>query len=111
MKIVIPVHSFVDLITNSSSETYVCCGSRTVDAVYELIEALFNQAAHPGLKARDFFTVTLTDRLDYDDNPSPERGQFISIVAKDSTDVRQAAVVKALTSLFGSISAQEVYNG
>lgn len=111
MKIVIPIHSFVDLITNSSSETFVCCSQRTVDSVYELIEALFNQAAHPGLKARDFFTVKLTDRLDYDDNPSPERGQFISIEAKDPSDARQVAVVKSLTSLFGSISAREYYNG
>jgi len=108
MKIIIPIHSFIDLITNSSSETYVCCDDKTVEAVYELIEALFNQAAHPGLKGRDFFDVSLT---------TGERGnsgtQIGSIVIqpKNAADPKQLAVCEAVKKIFNSISAEEIYNG
>jgi hypothetical protein len=52
MKLVIPIHSFVDLITNSSSELFVCNGDKSVKAVREaLIELaeLYNtkQALRP----------------------------------------------------------------
>lgn len=40
MHLVIPVHSFVDLITNSSSELFVCNGDKSVKMVTELIETL-----------------------------------------------------------------------
>ena len=37
--LVIPVHSFVDLITNSSSELFVCNGNKSVEAVKEIMAA------------------------------------------------------------------------
>lgn len=36
----IPVHSFVDLITNSSSETFISASGATVDAMKEIVAAL-----------------------------------------------------------------------
>ena len=40
MKLFIPVHSFVDVITNSSSELFICSTKKSVEAVKETIEAL-----------------------------------------------------------------------
>lgn len=40
MKTVISLHSFVDLITNSSSELFICDTKKSVEAVKETIEAL-----------------------------------------------------------------------
>jgi hypothetical protein len=34
---VIPVHSFVDLITNSSSELFVCNGNKSIEAIKEVL--------------------------------------------------------------------------
>ncbi len=39
-KILVPIHSFVDLITNSSSELFVCDTKKSVEAVKEIIEKL-----------------------------------------------------------------------
>jgi len=38
--LVISTHSFVDLITNSSTELYVCKGDKTIDAVTEILKKL-----------------------------------------------------------------------
>lgn len=40
MKLVIPVHSFVDLITNSSSELFVCNTDKSVEMVKEMLVEL-----------------------------------------------------------------------
>ncbi len=102
MKIIIPLHSFVDLITNSSSEVYVYADSSTVEAARELIEALFNQAAYPGLKATDFFDISLEDS---------DTGKQLVVTPKNPNDPKQLAVANALHKLVSSISAEEVYNG
>ena len=39
---VIPIHSFVDIITNSSSELFICETKKSVDAVKETLVALAN---------------------------------------------------------------------
>lgn len=54
----IPIHSFVDLITNSSSETFVCADKKTVQAVKELVNTFLRMG---GLtqKADDLFTFEL----------------------------------------------------
>ena len=52
-------HSFVDLITNSSSELFVCDGRKTVEAVKEilqiLLEGFWNRVSqkYSGLMAPD----------------------------------------------------------
>ena len=38
--ILIPIHSFVDLITNSSSETFIAATNKTVDTVKEIVNSL-----------------------------------------------------------------------
>lgn len=64
--LIIPVHSFVDLITNSSSEIFVAADQGTVKAIKKLVENLI--AATGGTtKADDLFTFDLV-YLCYDQN-------------------------------------------
>jgi hypothetical protein len=42
--LIIPIHSFVDVITNSSTEIYVSADEDTVEAIYALIDNLLKMA-------------------------------------------------------------------
>jgi hypothetical protein len=46
---VIPLHSFVDLITNSSSELFVCATDKTVKAVKDILYTLCPGSQHGGV--------------------------------------------------------------
>ena len=67
--VVIPIHSFVDVITNSSSEIFVAADQSTVKAIKKLVENLI--AATGGTStADDLFTfelVTLCYNHKYDE--------------------------------------------
>lgn len=104
MKIVIPVHSFIDIITNSSSETFVCPSIRTVAAAFEVIEALFNQAAHPGLKARDFFKIELI----HEDSGNGGSIPKLVIEPMNINDPKQVAVANALKKLVSSVELRDI---
>ena len=44
--ITIPVHSFVDVITNSSSEVFVTANKKTIEVVTEIINAYLKDACY-----------------------------------------------------------------
>lgn len=104
MIIKVPIHSFVDLITNSSSETFISATDKTVEAVYEIIDGLFNQAAYPNLSSRDFFEVKV-------DGQGSSSVSNIEVVAKNPNDPRSKAVAEAFGKLFDSIEGYSEYNG
>lgn len=62
----IKIHSFVDLITNSSSEIYVAAGDKTVKAVKEIIDNIL-ALAKSELTCDDLFTVEIDYQKYYDD--------------------------------------------
>lgn len=67
MKLVIPVHSFVDLITNSSSELFVCNTDKSVEAVKEtLIELIKAYNAKEALQPENHRYLLDVNRL-FDD--------------------------------------------
>lgn len=76
----IPFHSFVDLITNSSSETFVCASKSTVTAIKKLVENLI--AASGGTTKADelfdFEIVYTCNDADYNEHEMTEA----QIVAK-----------------------------
>ena len=59
--IIIPIHSFVALITNSSSETYVSADKNTVDAIRRLVDSILKSGGSDK-KCDDLFKVELSDR-------------------------------------------------
>ncbi len=69
MTITIPIHSFVDLITNSSSEIFVSADANTVKAVKKLIDNIL-KASGSDKTADDLFEISLgyevTDNETYD---------------------------------------------
>lgn len=62
-RLVIPIHSFVDLITNSSSEIYVYASDGTVKAVKELINNLLTGVGSDKT-ADDLFTFDVGIDID-----------------------------------------------
>lgn len=54
----IPVHSFVDLITNSSSEAYVSADQKTLVAIERLIDEALRLGGSK-LKSKDIVTLSL----------------------------------------------------
>ena len=56
--IIIPVHSLADLISNSSSETYVFAGQKTIDFVKELVGLNLKTSGSPH-KPEDLFDFSL----------------------------------------------------
>jgi hypothetical protein len=63
MRVVIPIHSFVDLITNSSTEIFVEANAETVKTVKALVNELLKIAASE-LKADDLFNFELKTSCD-----------------------------------------------
>ena len=56
--IIIPIHSFVDLITNSSSESYISSSESTIKAVKELVNNILELAGSTQ-KFDDLFTIDI----------------------------------------------------
>ena len=56
--LIIPVHSFVDIITNSSSELYVTADRNTIEAMKNMVDAVL-KAGGSDKSADDLFTFSL----------------------------------------------------
>lgn len=96
--IIINYHSFVDLITNSSTEIYISCHTKSVEYLKELIDSLL-KASGSDKKAEELFDFKIT-KEDYDTGKvktlkkdedfecDPNRDfedHFLTIIPKDKT--------------------------
>lgn len=111
----IPVHSFVDLITNSSSELFVSATSSTLAAVNKLVDALLI-AGGSKFRIADLFDITLEDEEGYEDCQDTYEAECGSrkqhIVIKTKTDsVAATDAAKILSDLTSTFNIQERYNG
>lgn len=70
-QVILHIHSFVDLITNSSSETFVSASASSVKTVKELVDNLFAvSGAKQPLKADEVFDFAIVNKYntrDYDE--------------------------------------------
>lgn len=57
----IPVHSFIDVITNSSSEVFITSDRKTVDSIKQIVNAILT-AGGSDKKCDDLFGVVLERR-------------------------------------------------
>jgi hypothetical protein len=106
--LIIPVHSFVDLITNSSSETFICADKDTVEVFKAAITALL-KVAGSDKDCDDLFTVEVTVDKGYEESDDEYRRQSVTVTAKeDSVYATEAA--KYLSAIQRSFEAREVYN-
>ncbi len=108
LTLLISVHSFVDVITNSSSEIFVTANEKTVALVKELINFHLKDA-HYAETADELFDVKLVFK-GYDDNTGAEIEQSeyspskIRITTKSSVEnprlIELAKILNKLNSLF-----------
>ena len=71
MKIVIPVHSFVDVITNSSSEIFVSATDRTIEVAKNIVNEVLS-AGGSLAKCDDLFKVSLLYHVRYYDDDASD---------------------------------------
>lgn len=58
--LIIPIHSFVDLITNSSSQVFITADAKTIAAVRDMVDNLMKVAGSP-LRSVDLFDIDIVD--------------------------------------------------
>jgi hypothetical protein len=108
--LVIRVHSFVDLITNSSTEIYIRASDKTVTSIKQMVNNIL-ELGQSKLTCDDLFVVELS-KLDNEEDEYFGCGKVILIVKskdpKSKVGAATASILACLTSLF-SISAE--YNG
>ena len=92
-KFILPVHSIVDLITNSSSEVYVVSDRSTIDAVRKLVNAVL-QAGGSTKTCDDLVKLSLKTEHGY--------GDYKVIVAEaiDPSSSEAAELIEGLNSAF-----------
>lgn len=104
MKLIIPFHSFVDVITNSSTQIYVQAGDNTIKALKELIDNIL-KSGNSQATADDLFEFSLAP-LDEYQQKREDSGEYYSkaliIKSKQGTESSEAAakVLSDLTNLF-----------
>jgi hypothetical protein len=131
------VHSFVSLITNSSSEIFVAADEKTVKAIKEVIDNIL-KLSNSNLTCDDLFTVEIDYKQYYEDynyedddddsenNKSKkltheqfyekdcdnECGRNVSLLVKctDPTSELGKKTAKVLSDLTGLFTIEERYN-
>jgi hypothetical protein len=98
----IPIHSFVDVITNSSSEIYVTASRKTVTTVVAAIDAILKSGGSDKT-CKDLFVVTLGTV-----DGSYGEYKVVEVHAKNSEGEEAAKLLNSLNTMF---TAEEVGNG
>lgn len=102
MKFEIPVHSFIDVITNSSSEVFVVADRQTITAFREIVDKILN-AAGSDKKCDDLFRLALEQR-------DGGYGNYNVLVAH-AKDPNSVAAAEAISKLNEAFTPENVGNG
>ena len=112
--IIIPIHSFVDVITNSSSEVFVTCNKKTIEVVKSILK-LFLENANISTPVEDLFVVELVydnseevceDPQEYDENGPTS----LRVSLKDPTNPNFGELVKLMNQLNSCFYGEEFAN-
>jgi hypothetical protein len=79
----IPIHSFVDIITNSSTEIFVTASERTITSIKELVDCIL-KGAGSSLRATDLYEFSLSKPYRY--NEANEEGNARTKAVKSAKD-------------------------
>jgi len=92
--LIIPIHSFIDLITNSSSEVFVTADKTTIAAIKNVIDALLLIGGGKET-CDDLFEVVL-------ENTDGGYGYYniIRVIAKDPNCCNAATLINKLNEAF-----------
>ena len=103
----IKIHSFIDLISNSSTEIYVAANEHTIQAVKEIINGIL-KVGNSKFTCDDLFMVELGD--------SRECGDYYTrcnliVKCKDTSNPAGATTANLLSSLTSLFEINAQYNG
>lgn len=113
------IHSFIDLITNSSSETFIQSTNQTVKSVKELIQVLLALGGDTTSQVDDLFDIYLVSDQ-YDETKDDwilkrakykndgESKYYLKVVAKDKTNELAKKSAEILSGLKDFFEASEV---
>jgi hypothetical protein len=105
------MHSFVDLITNSSTEIYIEASEKTIESIKALVNNILNLGGS-SLTCDDLFTIELNpDDVAEGENSFGYKSVGLIVKHRDPNNElgkKTAAVLADLTNMFG-INAE--YNG
>ena len=108
MKLEIRIHSFIDIITNSSTEIFVQANMNTVKNIKALIDSVLAIGGSK-LKCDDVFLISLNNDSEDDEEDDYEDGR-VFLEAKtllDTNDARTAtAILCKLQDLFEGVEVE-----
>jgi hypothetical protein len=107
-KLTITVHSFVDLITNSSTEIYICAGPSTVKSLKEMVNAIIKLGGNDTLTADDLFTFELGE---VSENSMGYQECTLTVKANVQDDTLAKKAADILSNLTGIFDINAAYNG
>ena len=97
------VHSFIDIITNSSTEIYVSATENTVNVVYSLLETILQSHNSPYTVYQVFYVYLVED--DYYGDKIMQIGIDVKI-----EDPLHDKIVRSICDIVGSMTCVEVDN-
>ncbi len=101
----IQIHSFVDLITNSSSEIFVNADGKTLESIKLIVDNVLKMGGST-LRADDLFEFALVD-----DPDGYHKKVQVMVKSKDTASSEGATVGKLLSDLTSLFSIDAEYNG
>ena len=104
MEIRIPIHSFIDLITNSSTEIYIGTKEKTIEYAKEMIDKFLAEAGSDK-KADDLFTFEQCDDVDKRDYPDDysDDDDWYDRIPRGELVIKSKASGKVVTELVGQL--------
>jgi len=99
MQIIIPIHSFIDVITNSSTSVYVGCHDNSIKFANELVDDLLKAASSDKL-ADDVFEFKI--QADFDSECDKIYGNLEEYYSEEELEGKDYTVKNAL--------AKEIFN-
>jgi hypothetical protein len=112
MKLTIPFHSFVDVITNSSTQIYVKAGDNTIKALKELVDNIL-KSGNSQATSDDLFEISLAE-LDEYQQEREDSGEYYSksLVVKSKQGIESSeAAAKVLSNLTNLFNIEANYDG
>ena len=110
-QITLKVHSFIDIITNSSTEIYIQASEKTIQSIKTLVNSIL-AIGESKLTCDEIFTMELKSNKEEDDEYEDyERYYDVSVIVKTdlpSVDAKTAA--KILGNLTGLFSIEASYD-
>lgn len=105
MKYKIKIHSFIDLITNSSTEIYIQASEKTIQSVTEIINNILEMGGS-NLRAQDLFIISLDkEGGEYNSNV------LLEVKPQDENSELAKTTAKLLSNLTNLFSIDGEYNG